>query len=281
MLNHIIFVLTGSGSSYMQTITEDILCIKERLQDMDVTVSYTFNEIEKTEKSDTLYIADNSEILKKLLSGGCYAIALRHEYNCQEDLSRALYAIEDIREMEYDSFLKAYERLAGLPWHIVDTDRLTIRETTVADVDEFYRIYQEPSITDYTENLYQDVEEERAYVRDYIEKVYGFYGYGIWTVLLRETGEVIGRAGINWREGYQHPELGFVIAKEHQRQGYAEEACLAILEFAGRELLFTFIYALVETENVGSLELCYKLGFEYQETVSLREKEHALLIKKV
>ena len=63
-----------------------------------------------------------------------------------------------------------------------------IRETVPGDVDAFYQIYSHPAITEYMEGLYPDVEEERQYVRDYIEKVYTFFGFGVWTVVERESG---------------------------------------------------------------------------------------------
>jgi len=94
---------------------------------------------------------------------------------------------------------------------ILETDRCLVRETTVEDVEEFYRIYREPSITYYMEDLFPDPAEEREYVRNYIREIYGFYGYGLWTVLCKEKNEVIGRAGLSWRQGFDVPELGFVM----------------------------------------------------------------------
>jgi RimJ/RimL family protein N-acetyltransferase len=79
------------------------------------------------------------------------------------------------------------------------------------------------------EPLYEEVDEERAYARDYIEKVYAFYDFGIWTVVEKTSGEVIGRAGICYREGYEDPELGFMIGVPWQGKGLATEVCRAVL----------------------------------------------------
>ncbi len=43
-------------------------------------------------------------------------------------------------------------------------------------------------------------EEEREYQQAYIEQMYRFYGYGMWIVCDRNTGELIGRAGVEHRE---------------------------------------------------------------------------------
>lgn len=283
MLNKIIFILGTDRSAYMQRIMKDICSLRDNLHNKIIVSCIVSNGkcFDAPASTDTLYITDNETILNSLLDSGYFAIALRHEYNRLEDLSRASYALEDIGDIEYESYLKAYERLAGLPWHIADTAHLILRETTVADVEEFYRIYQNPAITRYTEALYCNREEERIYVKDYIQKVYGFYGYGIWTVLLRSTNEVIGRAGISLREGFEHPELGFIIAAHHQRKGYAMEACQAVLEFACHELQFDTVQVLIHPQNEASVNLCRKLGFQYAKSIPLNNILHNLYIKKL
>ena len=130
-----------------------------------------------------LYVTDQGEIYASLQQQGCYVLPCLHENNRGESFPGAHYAVEKPEEMDEESFDLAYRRLAGLPWEILTTKRCVVRETTVEDVDSFYRIYAEPSITEYMENLFRDRDEEIAYTKDYIEKVYAFYGYGMWTVL--------------------------------------------------------------------------------------------------
>lgn len=213
------------------------------------------------EELQLLYITDSEETYRGLHRQGKYVLPYRHEGNREADFAGAMYVIEEIEEADYETIDLVYRRFAGLPWEILRTKRCIIRETTEADVDSFYNIYAEPEITRYMEDLYEDREEELAYVAEYREKVYGFYGYGMWTVLKRD-GTVIGRAGISWREGYELPELGFVIGVPWQRQGYAYEVCRAILDYAREQLGFTQVQALVMEGNEKSVALCRKLGFK-------------------
>ena len=215
---------------------------------------------------ESLYITDSEETYRLMRQRGKYVLPYRHENNKNADFTGALYVIEQIEEVDYETVDLAYRRLAGLPWEILRTKRCIIRETTEADVDSFYNIYAEPEITRYMEDLYEDREEELAYVAEYREKMYGFYGYGMWTVLTKE-GTVIGRAGISWREGFDLPELGFVIGMPWQGQGYAYEVCRAILDYAKIELSFTQVQALVMEGNEKSAALCRKLGFRKGERV--------------
>lgn len=211
---------------------------------------------------DTLYITDSSRQYDFWHEYGRYVLPYRHQGNRTEAFEGAEYLIEKLDEIDYGIVDMAYRRLAGIPWEILRTKRCIVRETIEEDVDSLYDIYEEPMVTEYMEKLYDDRNEEIAYIRDYRRRMYGFYGYGIWTILTKQEGKVIGRAGISWREEFDVPELGFVIGVPWQRQGYAYEVCSAILNYAWKDIGFKQIQALVMEHNEKSAALCQKLGFK-------------------
>ena len=200
----------------------------------------------------------------------------------KEDGSRLCgipYVMECPAELEIQYLERVYRRFWNIPWDIAETERCLIRESTVQDVDSFYKIYRNPEIVRYTEGLYPDREQECAYIREYIEKVYRYYEFGVWTVVWKETGEVIGRAGYSVREGYDLPELGFVIGIPWQGQGVAFEVSSAILQYGEEELDFGRVQALVRPGNAASLALCKKLGFTVKKTVVEEGKEFCFLVR--
>ena len=243
-------------------------------------VHVTLKKTDQHKREETLVITDEPETAACLLKDGWYVVILYHEKNRDKTFPQVRYGVEDLFFLEYRSYEEVFKRLAGLPWDILETDRLKVRESTLEDVDEFYRIYSEPSITYYMEDLYQKREEEEAYMQAYIDQIYGFYGYGLWTILLKETGEVIGRAGLSVREGYELPELGFVIDSAHQNKGYAFEVCTAILAYAKEELAFDQVQALVNERNTASLRLLGRLGFECQSNVVVSDCDYKFFVKK-
>ena len=267
-------------------LQEKVLCAENSLIDelrahgveIAVTANCDTSQNTQTARADavphdkidegTLYITDSESTYHVLRQQRKYVLPYRHGENQNENFAGALYVIEQIEEIDYEAVDMAYRRLAGLPWHILTTKRCIIRETIEDDVDSFYQIYAEPEITEFMEDLYADRDEEIAYIRDYREKVYGFYGYGMWTILTKE-GTIIGRAGISWSEGFDLPELGFVIGIPWQRQGYAYEVCSAILTYAQGELGMTQIQALVMSGNDKSEALCRKLGFRHMGKVTI------------
>ena len=177
------------------------------------------------------------------------------------DLSGYPYVLEQAEEVEEAYLEKIRCRLLGLPCEILRTKRCIVREISLADVDKLYEIYAEPSITLYMEGLYAKKEEEIAYTRDYIRYQYGIYDFGMWIIEDRQSGEVIGRAGLDIRPDRKDAELGYMIRRDRQGQGLACEVCTAILAYAREELGFEKLFARTRQENLASVGLLKKLGF--------------------
>lgn len=215
-----------------------------------------------------LWITDQGWRAQELLRLGCPVLAWLHGDNREQDFSGVRYACENIEELDYDYLEKVYRRYAGIPWEMLTTGRCLVRETCKEDLDAFYEIYGEPSVTQYTEGLYPERAQEEAWLEDYTENMYYFYNYGVWTICDKATGQVIGRAGFSNREGYEDPELGFVIGIPWQRKGYATEVCEALLQYGKEELGFERVQMLVMPENGVSLHLAEKLGFSRLDQVT-------------
>lgn len=225
-----------------------------------------------------LCVCDDGERAKKLSEAGIPVMAYLHEGSREQDFSGIKYAAEHPEELDESYFERIYRRIKGIPWEILTTERCVIRETVVEDADAFFEIYANPQITKYTGRLSVDKEQEKRYIREYIEKVYGFYEFGIWTVLEKTTGSVIGRAGFSYRAGYEEPEIGYVISAPWQGKGIAEEVCRAMLAYGREELGLERVNAFVDRENRASLRLCEKLGFWEEERVITDGRECVRLL---
>lgn len=229
-------------------------------------------------QAGSLYVTDDRETAAALRDRGEAVVIYSHEGNRNQSCSGFLYAVENPEGIEEDYWEKVYRRLKGLPWDILETRRCLIRETVPEDVEDFYQIYSNPAITEFTEGLYPDKEQEKEYIREYIKRIYTYYEFGVWTVVEKESGDIIGRAGFSCREGYDDPELGFIIGVPWQRRGYAEEVCRGILLYGWECLEFDRVQALVEVENTASLKLCDKLGFHAVEELTMKDRQYFRLI---
>lgn len=183
-----------------------------------------------------------------------------HEGNKNAPMQQIPYAVMDFEGIDYAYLCDIYKRFFHIPWTILETERCVLREMTPEDLDALYEVYADPEISRYTEALYEDREQELAYMKDYIEHVYRFCGLGIWVIVEKRINRLIGRAGLAFRDGYDTPEIGFIIGKEYQRKGYAYEVCRAILKYC-KSLDMKTIRVIYQKENRASEELCKKLGF--------------------
>lgn len=213
----------------------------------------------RTDTQTHLIVTDRTDIAKCCRKRGFAVIGYLHEQNRDVSFDGVRYLIEDISGLDAPFCELAFCRAHQLPYTILETGRCLVREITTEDVPRLYEIYAKPSITDYIEALYADEAAERSYIRDYIDNVYGFYGYGMWIIVNKENGQIVGRAGIEPKEDFA--ELGYVIAREYQNQGYATEVCRAILTYAAERLSLPEVYARVQKENAASLRICEKLHF--------------------
>lgn len=164
------------------------------------------------------------------------------------------YAVESLAELDIEYLERVRRRYNHIPWDIGETDRCLIRELSLSDLPALYELYDKPGMTDYVEPLY-DYETELEYQKAYIENMYGFYEYGMWLVFSKETGKLIGRAGL------EHDELGYMIAPELQNRGYATEVCRFIIDYARENTDFEELYCRIDERNEASVRLAKKLGF--------------------
>lgn len=181
--------------------------------------------------------------------------------------------VEGFDEIDVDFLEKVWQRYHHIPWTILETERCIVRELSLDDLDALFALYEDEVITKYTDSLYP-YEEEKEFQRAYIENMYRYFGYGLWLVFSKETGALIGRAGLEHREYHEEIELelGYIIGTKYQGQGYATEVCKAILKYAKENTSFTRINVLIDAENVVSERLAEKLGFVHMENFELDGK---------
>ena len=184
-----------------------------------------------------------------------------HEGNREERFPNGAFCVENIEDITDEYRDRVWRRSQGLPWEICETQRLTIREITVEDVPRLYELYADSSITKYMEPLFEDINQEIEYTKEYIRNIYGFYGYGMWVIVLKAIQKVIGRVGLEYKEDFDGLELGFMLGKGFQHKGYAYEACRAVIKYGVEALGIRDYRAIVAKDNAPSRWLCERLGF--------------------
>ena len=271
---YLLAVASSSPYDYIQTVTKAINVNKyfkeilsgenfKRTKPAPDIFLETANRL-GVEPCECLVIEDSKNGVKAAKAAGMVCLGFVNPNSGDQDLSLADYLCEGFEEIDSNFLEKVYCHSVGEPWKVLETDRLIIREITLNDLDDLYKIYEDESIFKYTDNLYERQAEE-IFTQSYIKNMYAFYGYGLWVILLKETGELIGRVGLSNRDvnGKIEVEIGYLIGKEFQKKGYAREACTAIIDFSKYKLDLDKLNCFCIEENIQGISLAKKLGFEY------------------
>lgn len=182
--------------------------------------------------------------------------------------------VEGFEEIDVDFLEKVYQRHHNLPWTILTTNRCVVREFQLSDLDKLFELYSDEEMAKYSTPLLP-YEEEKEFQRAYIENMYRYFGYGLWLVFSKDTGELIGRMGLEHREyhGEIELELGYMLSAKVRGMGLAEEVCKEILAYAKENTYFERIHTFIEDGNFSSEKLARKLGFEHKEDYVLDGKK--------
>lgn len=251
-LKKVIFLLR-----YITLSKEICQSLTERLACAGIEVSFVVQEDETRETGDDiLWVVDCKE---QAAFHDKKVVVYLHEYNSGTDFSGCTYFIEGFEDVGATYFIRIFERFHDIPWVIAKTLRLQIREMAVKDLDAIYELYEHPEHLPFLPPLQENREEEKEYLKRYIQNMYGIFEYGMWLVETT-TGEVIGRMGVENTDEEDVLSFGFLIRPDARRKGYALEAGKALLKYLKEEYPYFQIVAFCHPQNVAARSLCDKLG---------------------
>ncbi len=150
---------------------------------------------------------------------------------------------------------------------ILDTYRLQLREMNLSNMDALSSILQDERVM-YAYNGKFDDEETMAWMQKQLQR-YKEFGFGLWGVFLKRTGEMIGQCGITMQEykAAQVPEIGYLLAYEHWHNGYAAEAAAACREYGFNTLKFNTLYSIIRDTNIASRNVALRNGMNWVDTI--------------
>ena len=146
----------------------------------------------------------------------------------------------------------------------IDSERLFLREMTMDDFDALYKVLADKEIMQHYPYSF-DEERVRAWIQRNMDR-YKEFGFGLWAVCLKETGEMIGDCGLTLQniEGEMLPEIGYHIRADQQRKGYAREAAAAVRDWAFANTDYPALYSYCKYTNVPSYKTAEAIGMHFE-----------------
>ena len=156
---------------------------------------------------------------------------------------------------------------------LLHTPRLSLREMEPRDAAFILEQLTDPSfLTNIGDRGVHDLDSARAYIERWRAN-YARDGYGLWLVELRDSGEVIGMAGIVRRDTLPSPDIGYALLPQHRSKGYAVEACAAVRDHAMQALGLPELLAIVSPGNAASVRVLERIGLRYRGEVRVGEND--------
>ncbi|MDH0647534.1 GNAT family N-acetyltransferase [Pseudomonas sp. GD03858] len=146
---------------------------------------------------------------------------------------------------------------------LIETPRLRLRPWQAQDVAPFAIANADPDVRRYYYPAILAADETAAMIAECEEHLQA-HGFGFVAVERKADGQLVGGVGLSQAgdeiPGGPHVEIGWILAREHWRQGYAFEAASACLQYAWSTLMLPEVIGYTSAINQPSRALMEKLG---------------------
>lgn len=147
------------------------------------------------------------------------------------------------------------------------TERLELRPIRNEDAPGIWPHVSDPEIARYMSwEPHESLDVTRRFIEDVVRRME--QGSTVsWTIRERPSGSVCGLVSLiaimrtHRALRYDKAELAYWIGQPFQGQGYATEACRAVLDYAFGELNLNKVTVAHDAENAASAALIRRLGF--------------------
>ncbi len=159
---------------------------------------------------------------------------------------------------------------------ILETERLVLRPLAPSDEDAMFDLLGDPiAMQWYPRPLSR--EEAREWI-DRNRRRFEEYGGGLFGLVLKENGELVGDCGPTRHEieGRQEIEIGYHLRRAYWNRGLATEAARACTRFAFERLKPQRVISMIRPENVQSRRVAEKNGLVLEKMIWWRDYEHCV-----
>ena len=160
---------------------------------------------------------------------------------------------------------------------MIETERLVLRKFSVEDAAFILELLNDKSfIGNIGDKGVRNNEDAAAYIQNGPIASYERFGFGLYAVELKKTGEPIGMCGLLKRDTLPDPDIGFAFLPKFWMKGYAFEAAEAVIQYGKNVLGLKRVLAITIPENAGSIRVLEKIGLRFDRMVRISDDEPEL-----
>jgi [ribosomal protein S5]-alanine N-acetyltransferase len=149
----------------------------------------------------------------------------------------------------------------------LETERLTLRPLTPADLDDVFDYASDPLVARYvTWSAHQSLDDSRFFLNLMLAK-YRAGEVAPWGVVHRRDRRLIGTSGFTWwNRTHASAEIGYAMARAYWGQGLMTEAAREIVRFGFEVMSLNRIEACHDVDNPASGRVMEKVGMSREGT---------------
>ena len=142
----------------------------------------------------------------------------------------------------------------------METERLFLRELNENDNEPLFSVLADSDIMEHYPYIF-DEKRVHGWITKNIER-YRIFGFGLWAIVLKETGKMIGDCGITMQNinGFIRPEIGYHVNKNFQRRGFATESAKKCRDWVFENTPFRVVYSYMKKSNVAASAVAKAAG---------------------
>ena len=163
-------------------------------------------------------------------------------------------------------------KLEFKPFPNLETERLLLRSIDLSDVDDLFKILNDPDVAEYDYFYPVETKEKTfSFIERYQRELEGNEEI-TWGIILKENQKLIGTCCLgNFDKGAKRAEIGYALSKAQWGKGYATEAAKKILTYGFKNIKLNRIEATITPGNDSSVRVLEKLGFQREGLVRQRD----------
>jgi RimJ/RimL family protein N-acetyltransferase len=154
------------------------------------------------------------------------------------------------------------------------TERLFLRELTLADADDLAQILCDPETMRFYPRPLKRQEVDEWIARNHTR--YELHSHGLWAVILNDGQIFVGDCGLIFQEvdGIEELEVGYQFNKNYWGRGLATEAALGCMNYAFNRLGRRRIISMIRPENIPSRRVAERNGLQIEKKVFWKGFQH-------
>lgn len=156
----------------------------------------------------------------------------------------------------------------------LETERTNMRILALSDTEAVFRHFSDKAITRWMDvGVCKSMDEARAIISYHLKQT------GCrWGIFDKGTDQLVGTCGYHrWDQDNSSAEIGYDLSKALWGKGLMQEVLRVVISFGFDEMKLITVTAECNPENLQSIRLLKKLGFQFHKRLKNKQQRFQLL----